>query len=311
MNGLDLCKKYFETYGEPMLSEQFGAYKNRIAAGLVGEGSECLGYDDEFSRDHDFGPAFCLFLTKEDYAAFGFALERAYAKLPREFEGVKRPLLSSGAGRHGVFAIGDFYARFLGSPTAPRDTEQWLSLPPAALLSASNGAVFTDPLGEFSAVREVLRRGYPEDVRRKKLAGALLLASQAGEYNFPRALARGDLPAAQLAVTEFVKHAVSACFLLFNRYEPFYKWAFRALLDLPLDAALPKALSALLLLGSAPEDLARKQELVAEIAKLLSAALREQSLSAKAAAFLDAHAIAVNDSVRDPHIRNLHILAGV
>ena len=56
MKGLELCREYFENYGRAML-EEFPEIKDRIAVGLAGEGSECLGFDDELSRDHDFEPA--------------------------------------------------------------------------------------------------------------------------------------------------------------------------------------------------------------------------------------------------------------
>lgn len=54
IKGLELSKQYYETYGKPMIAGQFPEYESRIAVGLVGQGSECFGYDDESSRDHDF-----------------------------------------------------------------------------------------------------------------------------------------------------------------------------------------------------------------------------------------------------------------
>ena len=63
MKGLELSKKFFYEYGKPMLDE-FPDLLPYIAVGLVGSGSECYGYDDELSTDHDFSPEFCIFLHK-------------------------------------------------------------------------------------------------------------------------------------------------------------------------------------------------------------------------------------------------------
>ncbi len=68
MKGLELSRAYYEEYGKPMIDTQLAQYKPYLAAGLVGEGSECLGFDDELSTDHDFGPAFCLWVPEELYA---------------------------------------------------------------------------------------------------------------------------------------------------------------------------------------------------------------------------------------------------
>ena len=100
-----------------MLGRDFAAQRHRIAAGLCGEGSECFGFDDAVSRDHDFGPRFFLFLTEEDNASFGYALARAYAALPQEFHGVRRLAANTvGAPRGGVLTIPAFYRRFTGCP---------------------------------------------------------------------------------------------------------------------------------------------------------------------------------------------------
>ena len=95
MNGLELSRAYYERFGRPMLEKDFPELLPYLAVGLFGKGSECFGWDDALSRDHDFEPGFCIFLPEEELVdrRREFQLERAYAKLPKEFEGVKRSLL--------------------------------------------------------------------------------------------------------------------------------------------------------------------------------------------------------------------------
>ena len=105
MNGREIARAYFDQYGLPMLREQFPQLLPFLCAGLLGSGSECLGFDDDVSRDHDFEPGFCLFLPGEEIVSRrdAFLLERAYDKLPREFMGLKRGLMRPvGGPRRGV-----------------------------------------------------------------------------------------------------------------------------------------------------------------------------------------------------------------
>ena len=62
MQGLEFSERFYRTYGEPMLLEKFPDVIGLLAIGLAGSGSECFGYDDALSQDHDFEPGFCLFL---------------------------------------------------------------------------------------------------------------------------------------------------------------------------------------------------------------------------------------------------------
>ena len=209
--GLALCAEFFHTCGEAMLGRDFAAQRHRIAAGLCGEGSECFGFDDAVSRDHDFGPRFFLFLTEEDNASFGYALARAYAALPQEFHGVRRLAANTvGAPRGGVLTIPAFYRRFTGCPGVPPENLAWLAVPEYALACAVSGAVFSDPLGEFSKIRAQLAKGYPEDVRRKKTAARAIEMAQAGQYNYMRCIRHGEAGAARMALHAFCEAARSS-----------------------------------------------------------------------------------------------------
>ncbi len=308
MRGLEAAREYYERFGRPMLEREFSDVLERIAVGLAGEGSECLGYDDERSRDHDFEPGFCLWLTEEDERKFGFRLERAYASLPKEFDGLSRSLMSPvGGRRRGVMVIGEFYERFLGAPDVPNDLGWWLYTPSHSLLKASSGEVFVDPLGEFSRIREALLAGYPEDVRRKKLAGHLVFMAQAGQYNYPRCVSRGESGAAQLAVYEFVKHTLSAIYLLNNRYEPFYKWVFRGMKELSVLGDLGDVLQSLIEMGNGEAEAAVKHEVIEDVVRMIlqNAELSTSENDAEKAAY------ALLDTVQDSNLRNMHIMVGI
>ena len=240
-NGMQLAKEYWQTYGKQLLElPKFRDYKNRIAAGLVGHGSECYGFDDEISRDHDFGPGFCIWLTDEDYAKIGEDLQSAYNDLPQEYAGfgsreeTPRAKSCEGSKRVGVFGISEFFENITGFATAPSKNEPhlWISLSEPTLAAATNGQIFADPLGEFSKTRQSFKL-MPDDVRISLISRRLGMMAQAGQYNVPRMLARKDGAAAWLSINEFVLATASIVFLLNNPisagYLPYYKWQFAAL----------------------------------------------------------------------------------
>ena len=309
MKGLELSRNYYEQFGRPMLEAQFPELLPFLAVGLFGKGSECFGYDDELSRDHDFEPGFCIFLPEEEIVGRRqeFLLERAYAQLPKEFRGVKRAvMLPVGGARHGVLRTAEFFTKTVGSANGALTTEQWLTLPEQALAETTNGELFFDNWGEVSRIREQLAF-YPEDLRCKRLAGRLLLMAQAGQYNLARCLAHGEPAAAQLAAIEFADSASAAAFLLARRYRPYYKWRFRALRELPRLAGLALPLEQIL---TTPCDTEKLRQIEAICAAVADEA-RAQGLAETESGDLERLAYAVNDRVRDPELRNMHVLAAV
>lgn len=312
MRGIELCEEFYYKYGKDAIENELGEYSLRIAAGISGEGSECLGFDDLISEDHDFEPGFCLWITKEDYDKFGFELERIYRSLPKEYAGYKRLTVSPvGGARHGVMIIDDFYTRFLGTPSAPSSLEHWLAIPHEALAMACNGKVFFDGLGRFTEIRNELLKGYPKDVRLKKIAAHTIMMAQSGLYNYNRCVSRGENGAAQLCVFEFVKNAISVIYLINNKYEPFYKWAYRGLRDLKRLSFLEGSLVALTELGNSKEEANAKAESMEEIANILSMEYEKEGLIKNTSLPFEMQAYEIQNKISDSLLRNMHIMDGI
>ena len=233
--GLDLCEAYFNDVCYPMLKKEFAEYLPRMAAGLVGEGSECYGFDDEISRDHDFGPSFQIFIPEEDMAVYGDRLKEKIAELPGSYGPfAARNICDLGDGRTGLLTIEGFYDKFLSIHEVPQSNRLWLAMNDISLSTATNGRVFFDNLGRFSEIRNGLLKGYPDDVRIKRLAFECTQIAQSGQYNFPRSLQRGQFVAASLALKEFLQHYMSFVYLINRVYKPYYKWEHEGLKKLPL-----------------------------------------------------------------------------
>lgn len=235
--GLELAEAYYRTYGKEMLQTKFPQVVGQAAVGLVGYGSECLGFDDALSMDHDYGPSFCVWLPRETYEQYGAQMQAAYEELPQEFMGCPgRVTQKQGRGRVGVLCLEDFYLGILGRDTVPAADAEWLALSEESLSAATNGKVFEDPLGRFSAVREGLLQYYPKAVWIRRLVQALAKAAQAGQYNYARAMKRGERIAAELSLAEFIRESMQIVYLLNRKYAPFYKWMRRGLRELAVCA---------------------------------------------------------------------------
>lgn len=313
MKGLELSEKFYYEYGEKMIKENFADVEKYLAVGLVGSGSECFGYDDEISQDHDFEPGFCIFIPDESIidSRTEFALERAYAKLPKEFMGYKRsPLNPVGGNRHGVIRISKFFEAKTGDKNADIPDVGWFCISEQFPLEATNGKIFCDNYGLMTQLREKISY-MPEDVRLKKLAGNLVLMAQSGQYNYPRCIRRGETAAAQLALTEFVNTALKVIFLLNKKFMPYYKWTFRALRDLEKLSGLYDGLEYLISSGNTKDEAQKKQELVEEISAKIIDELVVQKLTRVESDDLERHAYSVNDRIKDPETRNLNILYAV
>ena len=313
MKGLELSRKYYEEFGKPMLKEQFPEIEHLIAVGLVGSGSDCYGYDDDISHDHDFEPGFCLFVPDDsiiDEKTF-FNLERAYSKLPKEFYGYKRSLVKPvGGSRNGVFRTKNFYNKKIGSPDGELTYEQWFSLPDYTLAEATNGEIFEDNFGEFTEIRNKLLN-MPHDIFLKKLAGNLLIMAQSGQYNYPRILNRGETASAQLSLFEFSNAAMKVYFLLNGKYMPYYKWQFRALRDLPNGEFIADSLEFLISTDNSTENSNIKNEIINSVAEEIISILKQKGITKATCNDLEKHAYSVNDFIKDGDLRNSHILSGI
>ena len=237
MKGMELCERFFYEIAQPVLRQHFPSLS--YTAGMVGYGSDILGYDDAVSTDHMWGPRFYLFLSKEDISRKDEILDVFSRTFPYEFcghsvnfsapdpndNGVRHPeKITSGPVSPLVFiyTIEAYLEEYLG--TADFDTlssADWLSFSEHKLLSLTSGKLFEDGFG-IGAMLEKLRF-YPEAVRLYLIASNWSLIAEEQAF-MKRCSDVGDEVGFILVCGRIAERLMRLCFLYCRRYAPYSKW---------------------------------------------------------------------------------------
>ena len=241
IRGLELSRRFYEEYGKAMIHDGFPEYEDRITVGLVGRGSQCYGFDDELSADHDFGPDFCIFLDDDLFGEIGDRMQEEYDSLPDEYMGYKRVTMLPPDGRRvGVIRTKEFYSRILETDEAlideyvSEDTDDPVELAGRQfrffagvkeenLSECTNGEVFNDAESDFVRIRNKLSY-YPDIIWKRRIAEELHYSAQMGQYNYIRMLKRGEKVGSELALAGYMEHTMKLVYLLNRKYAPYYKW---------------------------------------------------------------------------------------
>ncbi len=301
MKGLELARRFYTDVALPVFKDKAPQSLSSMAFGLAGPGSECYGFDDEISRDHDWGPRVCIWIPEKLYQEQGERLQRIYDELDEVFLGygpVRR--LDTRVRRDGIISTERFYRTYLGTDSPPITIRDWLLLPEEALSLCTNGEVFIDPLGGFTGMRRALLSYFPRDLWLKKIASRCRAIGEHGQYNLWRALKRGDRIAFQYHKACFAGEAAALVFLLQRTYRPFAKWIFHGLRNLGrLGTAVHMHLQTV-------ADSDGKQTLQAAIEGCLGVLIDElvnQELAEPGGPFLLDYGVQIERSIEDPSLR--------
>ncbi len=295
---LKQCKDFFEKYGLPMIEQEYPDLLDTAAFGMAGEGSDCFGFDDEMSRDHDFEIGFCIWMTDADYDRYGISLRQSYNALVEahaEEYGLGSSVKKAPSERRGPIRIGDFYEQTLGlrldehrAASAVMTDDLWMRLEEARLAASVNGAVWKDASGTFSGIRSTLSGYYPERIWRLKLAEELHAFSQCAQANYPRMMARGDYAAASICKSRGMEACLHLVYLLNRSYAPYYKWLRRGIEQLAVLKNMGRPIDRLALLPLPTEfwqgitynagSVYTEEPVVAQFEKLAMAILSELSM---------------------------------
>ena len=259
--GKTLSRNFFFEVAKPILDQYFP--KLAYTAGFLGYGSDVLGYDDEISRDHMWGPRFYLFLRPLDLC-YEDEIRAVFAQeLPYTYCGYSVNFSQPNPDDHGVQlaemitegpvnpliwiqTVAEYLSEQLGRADVGNFTAaDWLSISEHRLLSLAAGELYHDDLG----MQQILNRlaHYPDVVRRYLIASCWD-AIACEEAFVKRTGVYGDEIGSRLICARIAERLMRLCFLYRNTYAPYSKWFGTAFdrLDVPekLKTTLREALRA-------------------------------------------------------------------
>ena len=246
VKGLDLCESFFKEIAQPILSTSFSSL--RYSAGVIGYGSDVIGFDDAISTDHMWGPRFHLFLSEEDFDLQKGQIASAFSVgFPYEYKGFSANFSSPDWNDSGVrhqepihqgqvnplveyHTLRSYFENYLGyTPFEDISGSQWLTFTEHRLLGVTSGRVFHDDLGLIRVRKEL--DYYPRDIWLWMMAAQWTMIAEEEAF-VGRCGNVGDELGSRVIVARQVQRIMRLCFLMEKRYAPYSKWfgsAFRQL----------------------------------------------------------------------------------
>lgn len=226
MPGLQLSQFFYEEAVQPLLATHFPTVI--YSAGLLGAGSEVLGFDTAQSTDHDWGPRLLLFLADADHKRYQLEIDQMLRReLPHQIHGYPTNFATTGDAavnhRVHILTVQDFLGELLSfNPTREPLVADWLIFPEQILRSVTSGRVFHDGLGELARIRAMLHY-YPHDIWLYLLACQWRRIAQEEAF-MGRCGQVGDELGSRLVGARLVRDLMRLCFLMERQYAPYMKW---------------------------------------------------------------------------------------
>ncbi len=236
--GLELAGLYYHEAVKPILQSHYPKLVH--SAGLIGAGSEVLGFDDETSTDHSWGPRLILFLSKHEHAwvadklrlTLGQELPFSFHGYSTHFEAVpnepgavvpaetdNRPINHTVR----ITVLSEFLQHYVGTPLEREPTVlDWLTIPGQKLRSLVAGAVFHDGLGVLGPMQLKLAY-YPHEVWLYLLSAQWRRIGQEEPF-VGRAGSVGDEVGSAIIAARLVRDLMRLCMLMERQYVPYPKW---------------------------------------------------------------------------------------
>ncbi len=235
--GVELARLFYLEAVRPLLGD-----RPHLAA-RVGPGSDVLGFDTERSTDHDWGPRVDLFLDDDHLA------EELRHTLPKRFLGWPTNFVPPGARvRSMEYTDGpvDHYVTITPLNAWLREKigndPDWLAIPWQRLAEITGGAVFHDPDGELTRIRERFC-WYPDDLWRYVLGCQWARIGQEESF-VGRTAELGDDAGSRVVTARLARDLARLFLLQQRRWPPYGKWLGTAMKSDPAAKHLVLALSA-------------------------------------------------------------------
>lgn len=276
MKGLELHRCFFAECGKPLLMQAFPEEFPLIAAASVGFGSDRLGADDEYSRDHCWEPGFQVFSDRLSKDRLNEIESYLFEHLPWECKGFRRTDCLGSPNGIRAWTVDEFFSYVTSFASPPTQDRQWLLITDEALCHATNGEVFHDPTGDFTRRREAFAY-FPDSVWRFKLAGrAMRIGVQ--RYHMTRLMAHGEEVAADLMLSEGLREVFHFICLINKRYAPHDRWLHWVARRLPV---LAGDINPLVTSIRETMDMGRRLSLYTEIMNMLRDYVYENGLATR------------------------------